>query len=80
MSASCTSTKKLNYKISTQKHNPEELKRDLKVLKEALIEAHPGLYWYVSGSEVDSIFNEAENKIDKPLTSSEFYKLTVLGA
>lgn len=76
MSASCTSTKKLNYKISTQKHNPEELRRDLKVLKEALIEAHPGLYWYVSGSEVDSIFNEVESKINKPLTSSEFYKLT----
>ena len=75
ISASCTSTKKLNYKVSTEKHNPEELKRDLGVLKDALVEAHPGLYWYVSQNEIDSIFSTVENKIDKPLTSSEFYRL-----
>lgn len=75
LSASCTSTKKLNYKLTSQKHNPEDLKKDLRILKNALEEAHPGLYWYVSKKEVDSVFSSVDNRINTPLTSAEFYRL-----
>ena len=75
LSASCTSTKGLNYKITAEKHSPEELKQDLSILKKALSEAHPGLYWYISEAQLDSVFNNVADKIKTPLTSPEFYRL-----
>lgn len=76
MFSSCTSIKKVNYKITTQKYTPQELKKDLTVLRNALDEAHPGLYWYISKAKLDSTFSAVENKIEHPLTSAEFYRLT----
>lgn len=75
LSVSCTSAKKLNYKITSEKHSPEELKKDLYVLKEALTEAHPGLYWYIAKVQLDSVFTAVSSEINKPLTSLEFYRL-----
>lgn len=73
---SCTSIKKLNYKITTQKYTQAELKKDLIILRTALEEAHPGLYWYSSRSKIDSTFSSVEKRIKSPLTSAEFYRLT----
>jgi C-terminal processing protease CtpA/Prc len=73
---SCTSVKKLNEKITVQKHDSTALKKDLAVLKTALEEAHPGLYWYTSKFKIDSIFNRVESQLKQPLTSREFFRLT----
>ncbi len=52
---------------------PEKLKEDVKVLKQALEEGHPGLYLYTKKEEFDRHFEQVEKAFDRPMTLREFY-------
>jgi hypothetical protein len=51
------------------------LKEDFALLRQALEEAHPGLYRYTSESAFDSVFSNTEKRIDHSMTQQEFYAL-----
>jgi hypothetical protein len=54
---------------------PTALKEDFSIYKESLEEAHPGLYWYRTKREIDSIFTATEDKLNKPLSERAFFTL-----
>ena len=59
--------------------SPSQLKEDLKVLREALEEGHPGLYLYTPKEDFDRHFERAEEALDRAMTLREFYlKVTPL--
>jgi C-terminal processing protease CtpA/Prc len=70
----CVSTKKYNSKIRA-KHSPEKLKVDLDIIKKSLEEAHPGVYWYISKSELDFKFDSLKNILTDSASSIEFYRM-----
>ena len=54
---------------------PQELYQDYDLMVNALKEAHPGLYWYTSRSEFESIFAENRTKIKDGMNSYDFYRI-----
>lgn len=70
----CVSTKQYNSKIRA-KHAPEELKRDLDIIKNSLEEAHPGVYWYISKSDLDFKFDSVKNILIDSASAIEFYRM-----
>nr|MBC7612421.1 S41 family peptidase [Pseudopedobacter sp.] len=70
----CLSTKQYNSKIRA-KHAPEELKRDLDIIKNSLEEAHPGVYWYISKPNLDIKFDSVKNLLTDSLSTIEFYRM-----
>lgn len=58
-----------------QRHTATQLKFDFLVLRESLEEGHPGLYDYISGQRMDSLFDDAFSKIEEGMSTLEFYKL-----
>jgi hypothetical protein len=57
------------------KYPKEVLLEDFRILKDALKDAHPTLYWYNSEAKMDSILNAAYEKIDKDMTENQYYKI-----
>jgi len=53
--------------------SPSQLKEDLKVLREALEEGHPGLYLYTPKEDFDRHFERADEALDRAMTLREFY-------
>lgn len=53
----------------------ESLKKDFQVFKTSLQETHPNIYWYKTKSQMDSLFNSAENRLNRPLSENEFFDL-----
>ena len=51
----------------------EQLKEDVKVLRQALEGGHPGLYLYTSKEEFDRHFDHVGQAFDRPMTLREFY-------
>jgi len=56
-----------------QTFQPEQMKEDLKVLRTALEEGHPGLHLYTHKDEFDKRFEQAKQSFDRPMTLREFY-------
>lgn len=56
-------------------YTPDQLKQDFGIFRQALIEAHPGLYRYQSMKEVESQFASIEKQLDKSITEEQFYRL-----
>ncbi len=54
---------------------PAQLKLDLKVLREALEEGHPGIYRYTPKAELDRAFLDTEKRLNRPLTALDFYRI-----
>ena len=54
-----------------------QLKTDFALFRQALEEAHPGLYRYHTKTEFDSIFSQQLEKIDHEMTRQEYYKLLI---
>lgn len=52
-----------------------QLRDDFGIFRQALQEAHPGLYRYSSKAQIDSLFSVTENRIDHNMTQQEFYRL-----
>ncbi len=53
---------------------PDQLKRDFTIFRNALEQAHPGIYWYRSKTEIDKAFDQAWRALDHPLTELEFFR------
>jgi hypothetical protein len=53
----------------------ELLQEDFRIMRNALEEAHGGIYRYTSKVEVDRTFDRAFRKIDHPMTDLEFWRL-----
>lgn len=58
-----------------KKYGVEELRKDLAILKEALVKLHPGLYWKQSPQDFESIYTTLQTNIQQPMTEREFYIL-----
>jgi len=53
----------------------EVLRQDLLQMKEAMARIHPALYEFTNKATFDQLFDQQLNRIDKPLTMTEFYCL-----
>ena len=51
------------------------LQQDFQILRNALEEAHGGLYRYTSKAEMDRTFDQAYKRIDRPMSALEFWAL-----
>jgi C-terminal processing protease CtpA/Prc len=51
------------------------LQEDFQIMRQALEEAHGGLYRYTSKRKMDRIFDRAYRKIDHPMSDLEFWRL-----
>lgn len=67
--------KKDNINYLKYLHPVDKLKEDFAVLKEALEDGHPGIYDYTPKEKMDSLFNDIQNKINKPMASEDFRRL-----
>jgi len=56
----------------------KKLNKDLNILKHNLETIHAGLYNYTSKKDIDVIFEKIRQKIKKPMTTIEFYRLIVV--
>jgi hypothetical protein len=60
-------------------HALPELRQDLKLLRRALEEAHPSLYWYTPERELQAAFDVAAQALERPgapgMTERQFYNL-----
>jgi len=58
-----------------QRVPPEKLREDLRILRSALEEGHPGIYRYTSKAELVQRFDQAERALDRPMNVYEFYRV-----
>src|SRR5262249_2506209 len=58
---------------SSHKFTPTELRRDLRVVREALEEGHPGIYRFTPKPALDRVFDGVAARLSRPLTALEFY-------
>src|SRR2546430_7098451 len=63
---------------STGKFEPGQLREDFHIARQALEEAHPGLYRYTRKVEMDRIFGEAEKSLNHSMDFYEFYRVMAL--
>ena len=54
---------------------PEQLKEDLRILRSALEEGHPGIYRYTPKPELDRIFDRTADRLDRPMSALEFFRV-----
>src|SRR5713226_2498855 len=52
-----------------------KLQEDLRILKSALEEGHPGIYRYTPKPDVDRAFAAAADQLNRPMTALEFYRV-----
>ena len=64
LSSSFTSPKADKTDYLTHKHSKENIAHDFKIFKDALEEAHPGLYDYTTKLEMDRLFAKIKNETD----------------
>lgn len=64
----------LTFKISLgQTLNPELLKSDLVIVKNALQARHPEMYRHTTHEHFDSLYQSIESQFNKPMTIAQFY-------
>lgn len=59
----------------TGSFDPKALQEDLRIAKAALEEGHPGVYRYSTKQQIDRAFAEAESKLNRPMSATEFYRV-----
>src|SRR5688572_30205956 len=64
-----------NEKIEIRQLTPEELKKDVSILRKALEKYHPGLYWYTSKKEFDLTWDSLNASIVRPMSDEQFLRL-----
>lgn len=69
---------RLNAQVDTtwtpsKTYSQNQLMADFDLFKRVLTEAHPSLYRYKSKAAIDSAFEKAAGKINKPMTGDEFW-------
>lgn len=60
---------------SQEKFTGAELRADFTLFKQALREAHPGLYRYHTKDEINRLFSQTESLLDHEMTQQEFYQV-----
>lgn len=63
--------------VISQLMDPAEMKEDLQVFRNIREKANSGFYRYRTPAQIDSIFNWAFAKIQKPLSINEFHKIVM---
>ena len=58
-----------------ERHSQKDLLEDFDLLITAVKESHPGLYWYITRMEFDSLCEVQRSKISDQMTSLEFHNL-----
>jgi hypothetical protein len=58
-----------------QKIEPEKLRADFKLARQALEEGHSGIYRYTAKDKLDDLFDRTEKSLTQPLTMIEFYRV-----
>ena len=53
----------------------DQIRTDFGLFRQALQEAHPGLYRYNTRESMDSLFLKTESQLNKEMTQQEFYQL-----
>ncbi|PWV46545.1 S41 family peptidase [Chitinophaga sp. S165] len=61
--------------IAQRVFSPQELKVDLTIIRQALEEAHPGIYRFQSKEQLDKRFAATEKQLKKGMTEYEFFRL-----
>jgi hypothetical protein len=64
--------------LPAQELAPSRLREDLHVLQQSLEEGHSGLYRYTPKAEMDQVFEQAESRLDHPMSWRQFYALVLL--
>lgn len=59
-----------------QTYSVEQIRQDFDVMKNALEEAHPGLYRYTSPDSIRWIFDQTAQQLNRPMTEREFRRVT----
>ncbi|MCY7353406.1 MAG: hypothetical protein LH606_22560 [Cytophagaceae bacterium] len=57
-----------------RRYSVEQLQKDFGLLRRALEEGHPGLYWYASKADMDSAFALTARQLNRTMTEEEFRK------
>ena len=60
---------------SSVTYTPAQLHRDLRVMRDALEEGHPGIYRFVPKPELDRSFQAADTQLIRPMTALQFYRV-----
>ena len=58
-----------------EKLEPEKLRADFRIARQALEEGHSGIYRYTSKKELDRVFDQAEKSLIRPMSTLEFYRV-----
>lgn len=61
--------------IAQRVFTPQELKADLTIIRQALEEAHPGLYRFQKREQLDRRFTTIEKRLRKGMTEYAFFRL-----
>lgn len=70
----CASTIKQTEIEINKKYSPSQLKEDFDFLFQTFKQVHPDLFLYTPENVVDSILASRRKKLNRPMTSFEFYK------
>jgi hypothetical protein len=62
-------------RATDEKFEPEKLRADLGIARQALEEGHSGIYRYTSKEDLDRLFDQAEKCLTKPMSMLEFYRV-----
>jgi C-terminal processing protease CtpA/Prc len=76
--ATGTSSQAGNSKTSDangEKIEPDKLRADFRLARQALEEGHSGIYRYTPKEELDRLFDRTEQSLTKPMDVLEFYRL-----
>lgn len=71
--SSCITKSKYNYKISTQFHSPEDLRKDIDFVFKNLEKKHPGINWYITPENLNFKIDSLKTVINEPLNTKDFY-------
>lgn len=61
--------------LSQDRLTLSQLSADFSLFKQALKEAHPGLYRYNSKEQIDDLFSRTESLLTREMTQQEFYRV-----
>ena len=61
--------------LENKTFSPEKLRQDFRVLKDALVKIHPGIYRYQSPEGFEKLSAEFESKLDRNFSEGEFFAL-----
>jgi hypothetical protein len=64
-----------DFTTGGEKHSPEKLLEDFKILRASLEEGHSGIYRYTSKAELDRVFDNAAAQLTRPMDAIEFYRV-----